>query len=140
MLFHLFYEPTEKPYWVINHLEILDYRLCAYFFFGKDLLFLDVQDIFGNMQLTRSSKENEDKKATSNPGDPFEKIQVHRAAWALQEAIIPRCLPTRAKTQRYSRGCRGRVFLIRCSSPCRKWAQPRTLCQPREKSQSLAIL
>ncbi|KAG6400501.1 hypothetical protein SASPL_137338 [Salvia splendens] len=36
-----------------------------------------------------SSNENEDQKATSNIGDTFEKIQVHRTAGAVQEVVFP---------------------------------------------------
>lgn len=46
------------------------------------------------MQFARSTKEDEDKEATSRPGHPSEAVQVHRAAWPLQEAILPGCIPS----------------------------------------------
>lgn len=58
------------------------------------------------MQFAGSTEEDEDKETSTDFGNSSEAVQVHRAAFKVQEVIVSCCVPTRAEAEQYSGGCR----------------------------------
>lgn len=44
------------------------------------------------MQFAGSPEKDEDQEAATYPGDPSQALQVYRAAWSIQEIVIPGCV------------------------------------------------
>ena len=82
------------------------------------------------VQFARSTEENEDKKGTTNIGDPLKALQVHWTAESAQETVIPSGIPHGAEAEQCLWRCRLRVLPLCCGSPPREWPQPGTLCKP----------
>lgn len=95
--------------------------------------------MFVCVQFARSPEEDEDKETATHIGNPLKAVQVHRAARALQEALVPRRVSSRAEAEQHSRRRRLGVFPVCRGRARRKRPEPWTLREPREEPQSLAV-
>lgn len=99
------------------------------------LLFeVKLPQLFLFLQLTRSTKEDEDQETTTHLSHPSKTVQVHGAARTLQEAILPSCLPFGAKTEQHGGAIHRRGVLALCGGGSRgKRTEPWSLREPGEE-------